>query len=198
MTWQRREKWTQESFYTQHVHQSLQRPRWFQATQAWCVIMTLVCDTVPVTWSSIAWFCGPHHQKRSSALADTNLPEGSWHASFKSWNFQQNISHNILEKRFKETLGWGEGCRKGVESGGGRYGKVITIGSAEILGRRRCRREGEIESPKALSSPRCKVSPSVFTFTDSNVLFLLTQIPPYPSQWHIMVNTSTPLADQKW
>lgn len=30
-------------------------------------------------------------------------------------------------------MGWGEGCRKGVESGGKRYGNVITIGSTEIL-----------------------------------------------------------------
>lgn len=40
-------------------------------------------------------------------LANTNLPEGSWPAqSFTTWNSLQNISHNILKKRFKET--WDE------------------------------------------------------------------------------------------
>lgn len=80
--------WTIERFYT-HVHQSLQQPPWFYSS--------LVCDIVPGMWSSDTWFCGPHHQKLSGFLPNTNLPEGSWPSqSFTAWNSQQNISHNIF------------------------------------------------------------------------------------------------------
>lgn len=174
-TKERKSHWTRERLYTQHMCTRHYRdPRGF--TQAWCVLLSPVCDhptpgsVVLITRNFLA------------LLANTSLPEGSWlPPPFTSWNSQQNISHNIVKKRFKETWDEVRGVGRAVRVGGKRYGNVITIGSAEIPVGGDEESEGgkeRVRVPKHYS-PQVQSLLSCLHYQWFNFLFLLTTIPSY-------------------